>query len=153
MKARILTGSLALLPEANALAVQGNAELLAKGLNDSRMQVSQSDQCVLLKVYVDRDLVPAGIITFTVDSARAFVWVQLSYVVEQYRGQGIYRMMYEAVRAIAKAHRCRSIEGATHVKNTAMRSVAKKMGRREEFVMLVDDIEIEPEEPVLHLPE
>lgn len=145
MKARVVTGPVSLFPEAVVLIISGQADLLARGLADSRLEISQAWQCVMVKVDRDRDLVPAGIIAFTVDEARSLVWVQMSFVVPEFRGQGVYRFMYEALRTIAKQHRCRTIEGATHVNNTVMRSVAKKVGRVEQCVVMVDELEIEPE--------
>jgi GNAT superfamily N-acetyltransferase len=145
VKARIVTGPVSLFPEAVVLIVSGQADLLARGLADSRLEISQAWQCVMVKVDRDRDLVPAGIIAFTVDEARSLVWVQMSFVVPEFRGQGVYRFMYEALRAIAKQHRCRTIEGATHIKNTVMRSVAKKLGRTECAIILTEEIDIEPE--------
>lgn len=145
-KARFMIGSLALFPEACVLALQGVVELNAKGLADSRFETCLHWECVLVKMPVGHDLVPAAVLCFTHDAPRALLWVQLSYVAEQFRGRGVYKAAYAALRQIAQHRTCRSIEGATHVKNTAMRTVAKRMGRREEFVILVDDIEIVPNE-------
>lgn len=149
MKTRILIGSLSLFPEANLLALRGQMELSSKGLADSRMDLHGQWECVLVKICdpstSGRDYVPAGLIAFTHDTPRALLWVQLSYVAEEYRGRGVYKLAYMALRTIAIARTCRSIEGATHIKNLAMRTVAKRMSRREEFVVLVDDVELKPE--------
>lgn len=145
-KARVFLGSLALFPEAGALAVAAQAELISKGFADSRVDISSSWQCVMVKAEIaPREFIPAGMIAFMIEEPTGRLWVNLSFVVEQFRGRGVYRLMYEALRVVAKQKKCRTIEGATHVKNAAMRAVAKRVGRAEEFVVLVDNIDVEPE--------
>ena len=97
-KARYMIGSLALFPEACVLALQGIVELNAKGLADSRFETCLHWECVLVKMPVGHDLVPAAVLCFTHDAPRALLWVQLSYVAEQFRGRGVYKAAYAALR-------------------------------------------------------
>jgi len=145
MRARVLVGSLGLFPDASILAVRAQAELISKGFADSRAEISASWECVLVAVEQGREFVPAGMISFAHDAPIGRMWLQLSYVVEEYRGRGVYKLMYNAVRTIAQQRKCRTIESATHIKNTAMRAIGKKLGRTEEFVIMVDELELEPE--------
>lgn len=117
-----------------SLAVQGWAECVRLGYGDGTMNVQTSLNAIV--AHNDGARLPIGVMTFDYFPVDKRVWIYQSYVLPEYRGRGIYRQMYERLVAHAITLKARSIQSGTHSKNTAMRAVAKKMGRHEECVIL-----------------
>lgn len=141
---RILQGTVGQMPEACALLLDGQRELVAGGLSDMRVQIFPGMTCLLASVTTNgRDFVPSGVMAYYHDEAQSRMWIEMSYVPAEARGQGIYKTMYAALKRMAIEKRCRSIESGTHVKNTTMRAVYKRMGRQETFVYGTEQLDIE----------
>ena len=130
-------------PVAIELCLRGWNELFAKGLTDGRLVFHEGMSAIVANVLhgSGREHAAAGVILFGIEPQFKRCWLTLSYVREEYRGNRLYTAMYEALRGEARRLGINSIESATHVRNAAMRAVAKRQGRAEEFVILVDRIE------------
>ena len=128
-------------PQAIELCLRGWNELFAKGLTDGRLAFHAQMSAVVANAANGRDYEPAGVVLFGLEPEFKRCWITLSYVKEEYRGRGVYSAMYVGLRAEALRMGIRTIESATHIRNQAMREVAKRQGRLEEFVILVDRIE------------
>jgi GNAT superfamily N-acetyltransferase len=128
-------------PAAIELCLRGWNELFVKGLTDGRLVFHAGMSAMVARVANGRDMETAGVLLFGLEPEFKRCWVTLSYVREEYRARGIYTAMYEAMRGEAKRMGVRSIESATHVRNVAMRAVAKRQGRAEDFVILIDRLE------------
>ena len=128
-------------PAAIELCLRGWNELFAKGLTDGRLVFHERMSAMVAHAQNGRDFETAGVVLFGLEPEFKRCWVTLSFVKEEYRGRGIYTAMYVGLRAEALRMGLRTIESATHVRNVAMRAVAKRQGRPEEFVILIDRIE------------
>lgn len=123
------------------LAVRGWCETVERGFGDGNLNMNAGLNAMIGYAANGRDMLPVGVITWdATDSARA--WVYQSYVLPEFRGRGVYSAMWAALvdHAMRKLPKVRSIESATHIRNIAMREIAKKLGRREEAVILRFDI-------------
>ena len=128
-------------PVAIELCLRGWNELFAKGIADGRLAFHAQMSAIVANAADGRDFLPVGVILFGIEPEFKRCWLTLSYVKEEYRGHRYYTAMYEALRGEALRLGINSIESATHVRNAAMRAVAKRQGRAEDFVILVDRIE------------
>ena len=128
-------------PTGIALCLAGWNELFKKGLTDGRLAFHSGMSLIIANAANGRDYEPAGVMLFGLEPEFKRCWITLSYVKEEYRGHRYYTNMYEALRSEAMRMGMRSIESATHIRNQAMREVARRQGRLEEFVILVDRIE------------
>lgn len=128
-------------PAAIELCLRGWNELTAKGLGDGRLVFHSNMSAIVGYAANGRDQEAVGVILFGLEPEFKRCWLTLSYVREEYRARGVYAAMYEALRGETRRMGLRTIESATHVRNVAMRAVAKRQGRLEEFVILIDRIE------------
>ncbi len=128
-------------PVAIELCLRGWNELTAKGLGDGRLMFHSNMSAIVGYAANGRDQEAAGVILFGLEPEFKRCWVTLSFVKEEYRARGLYTAMYEVLRGEARRMGLRTIESATHVRNVAMRAVAKRQGRTEEFVILIDRVE------------
>lgn len=125
-----------------SLALRGWIEINDAGLHDGTMNVHAGLHAIIGHAQNGRDMLPVGVITFDHDVNFNRVWIFQSYVVPEFRGRGVYTAMWaKLVEHSAEKLHVRSIEGATHVRNSAMRAVAKRMGRVEEAVILKFSLE------------
>lgn len=122
------------------LAVRGWCDVVERGLGDGSLNMSSSLKAVIGYAANGRDMLPVGVITW--DSEGARIWVYQSYVQPEFRGRGVYIAMWHALvdHVTKEFPKARSIESATHIRNLAMREIAKKLGRREEAITLRYDI-------------
>lgn len=72
------------------------------------------------------------------DSRR--IWLQLGYMLPEFRGRGIYSYLWSALILKAQEMKCPQIQSATNVNNYHMREVAKAQGRVEFAVSLRFDV-------------
>lgn len=128
-------------PRAVQLCLNGWNDLFVRGLTDGRLVFHDGMSAIIGFTQNGKDEVTAGVVLFGVEREFKRTWITLAYVHDEFRGRGVYRAMYDAVRALSKASGVRSIEYATHLRNDRMRNVSKRMGCAEEFVILVDRIE------------
>lgn len=130
-------GRLGLNADGMQLAVAGWLDVEQRGYGNGRMPLF-ADRCAFL-VYAPngQELVLAGLIAFTVDTELNRVWVDLSYVRPEFRGQSLYTMLWDTLVRYATTAGIDTIESATSANNTVMRAVAKKQHRQEAAVQLV----------------
>lgn len=128
-------------PAAIELCLRGWNEMFAKGLTDGRLIFHERMSAMVAHAANGRDFEAAGVILFGLEPEFKRCWITLSFVREEYRARGIHTAMYVGLRAEAMRMGVRSIESAVHVRNVAMRAVAKRQGRAEDFVILIDRIE------------
>lgn len=141
---QILQGTIGQMPDAFTLSLLGQLELTTKGLADHRSQVYAAQACLLARATTNgRDYQPAGVMVYRHDVDGGVTYIELSYVAPEMRGQRIYSALYAALRKLAIEKKCRTIYAGTHVKNQSMRAIAARMGRRETWVMFLDEIEPE----------
>lgn len=68
------------------------------------------------------------------------IWLQLGYVLPEFRGRGIYSALWKALVAKAQEMKCPQIQSAAAFNNHRMRDVAKAQGRVEFAVNLRFDV-------------
>lgn len=122
------------------LAVRGWLDNVENGLSDGTLNMTGAMQAVVGYAPNGRDMLPVGVITFTVELG--YVWVSQSFVMKDFRGRGVYTAMWSALykHVFEELPAVRSIRSATGVKNKVMRQIAHKQGRREEAIILHLDI-------------
>lgn len=119
------------------LAVAGWAECQEKGWGDGTLNIFSDIKAFLARVRVGQEIVPAGVLTFDYQPPFKRVWIYQSYVIPEMRGRGVYTAMFNKLVEYSIADlKAVSIQSGTHVRNTAMRAIAKKQGRYEECVTL-----------------
>lgn len=119
------------------LAVRGWAECVEKGFGDGTLNVHASLHAFIAYAQNGREMIPAGVMTFDFDTSLKRVWIFQSYTLPEFRGRGIYNAMWASMVAHATENlKAVKIESGTHVRNSAMRAIAKKQGRDEEAVTL-----------------
>lgn len=64
-------------------------------------------------------------------------WIGMGYVAPSIRKEGHYTSLFNALVSKAQEEGVLTISGSTHVKNMAMREVARKQGRVETFVTCI----------------
>ena len=119
------------------LATLGWLECVEKGLSDGNPVMRIDQNAVLGYVKQGQERTPAGVITFEHVPHWKQVFIVQSYVLPQFRGQGVYSAMFNRLveHAIVDM-KATNIQSSTHVRNVAMRAIAKKQGRFEECVTL-----------------
>lgn len=122
------------------LAVRGWAEIDERGFSDGSMSVHASQHAFIAYAANGRDQLPVGVMTFAHDEDLKRVWVFVGYVIPEFRGQGIYNALWHRLVAHATELKVTSIQSGVHVRNSAMRAVAARQGRREDAVILRYDI-------------
>jgi len=119
------------------LAIRGWADCEERGLGDGTLNVHATMKAFLACAQNGREMIPAGVMTWEYDAALKRVWIYQSYVLPEFRGRGIYNLLWarmvEHAAIDLKAH---SIQSATHIRNSAMRAIAARQGRFEECVVL-----------------
>jgi len=122
------------------LALCAWLDIEGRGLGDGTMSVFSSSNALVGFAENGRDRVPAGVITFQHIPEGDKVWIYQGYVLPEYRGRGIYRAMWNELVLKSLELKVSKIEGATHVRNKAMRDVARKLGRTETHIVLTFDV-------------
>lgn len=118
-----------------ALAMHAWADLEERGLGDGSMSVYTSLNAFVAYANNGSDVVPAGVLTFEHQEHANKIWIYSGFVLPQFRGAGIYRSLWNELVLKAMELKVAKIEGATHMRNTAMREVAKHLGRTETYVV------------------
>lgn len=124
-------------PQAIALCLRGWNELFNKGLTDGRLVFHDGMSAIIGHAANGRDFIAAGVLLFGIEREFKRCWLTLSYVEPEFRGRGVYRGMWESLTSVTKANGVQTIEYATHLRNSAMREISKRMFCAEEFVILV----------------
>jgi GNAT superfamily N-acetyltransferase len=94
-------------------------------------------------VLAEIDGAPAGglMITFEWSDWRnaVFWWIQSVYVLPEFRGQGVYRSLYEGVRAMARqSGDCCGFRLYVEKSNTAAQAVYAKLGMDESHYLMFE---------------
>lgn len=87
-----------------------------------------------------RDLLPAGVMTYDVIENTNEFFIYQSYVLEEFRGRGLYTAMWNSIVAKGIQDKVHRIKSATSMRNIAMRSIAQRQGRVEEAVTLTFEL-------------
>lgn len=123
------------------LAMRGWADCTEKGLGDGTLNVYASLKAFVAYAPNGRDQVAVGVVTFDHLPTEKRVWLYQAYTLPEFRGRGIYRALWEKlVEHSITVLKASSIQYGTHVRNTAMRAVAKKLGQYEESVVVRFDL-------------
>lgn len=124
-----------------ALAMRCWADIEERGLGDGTLSVYADSHAFVGYARNGRDMLPAGVITFSHEPQADRVWIHQGYVAPEFRGRGVYGALWRTLVEHAGKLRAATIMSATHVRNEAMRAVARRQGRMEAAVMLRYDLE------------
>ncbi|MGJ5149834.1 GNAT family N-acetyltransferase [Bradyrhizobium sp. HKCCYLR1023] len=83
---------------------------------------------------------PVGVIVWDDQPKQGRIWLQLGYVVPEWRGRGVYSRLWIELTQKARELKRSAIWSATGTGNATMRAVAKAQGRREVAVSLRYDV-------------
>jgi GNAT superfamily N-acetyltransferase len=70
---------------------------------------------------------------------KVFWWIQSVYVRPEFRGQGVYRSLYEGVKTMAKASDCCGFRLYVENTNEAAQAVYKKLGMEQSHYLMFED--------------
>lgn len=119
------------------LAIRGWADCMERGLGDGTLNVHSGLKAFVAFAMNGREQLPVAVTTFDYDKDLKRVWIFQSYTLPEFRGRGCYNALWSALVAHAiQELKASSIQSATHVRNIAMREIAKRQGRFEECVVL-----------------
>lgn len=120
-------------------AIHVHAEMLKEGVCDPNwLMIDWNDGAVV--AYLDEPTAireiqrPIGIITYTLIQYRKELLIKLGSVALQWRRQGVYRMMWQELVAVARECGYGTITSAIRLDNQAARLMALSLGRVEESV-------------------
>lgn len=118
------------------LAIRGWAECVEKNLGDGTLNVYWSHKAFVAYAMNGKEQLPVAVMTWEHIEHTKTLWVNQSYTIPEFRGRGCYNALWNAVVAKAIELKVTSVQSGTHIRNEAMRKIAKKQGRYEEFVTL-----------------
>ena len=107
------------------LLVRGWAEISAASLTNGGICIAWDHEALVALV----DDTPAGVLSYNFSEWQNCFWVNLGYVLPEYRKQGVYRALWAELITRAQTAGALTIEGSTHVDNKALQRVASKLGR------------------------
>lgn len=117
------------------LAIRGWLELEEQYLGYGTFGIGTDSNAFIGYAMNGREQLPVGVMAWSFYKNDKRVWIAMSYVLPEFRGRGVYSAMWaRMVEHAATELKAATIESGTHVKNTAMRAVARKQGRFEESV-------------------
>lgn len=127
------------------LAVRGWLDCVERGFGEGALNIGWDQKAYVAFAPTNlsergRGMVPVGVCTFEYMAPFKKVWIAQSYVIEPYRGLGIYRMLWERVVLKAIELKAVKVESGTHPLNTTMRAIARKLGRVETGITLTYDV-------------
>lgn len=123
------------------LALKAQLEIIELGRSELMLNVFWDHQAIVAFVEEPTAAIrPVGVLTWKQDQWAKQIAIALGYVEPEYRGQGIYRTLWDALIHKAQALDLRHIVSGTHVDNVEMRRVAVSQGRREFGVYLGYDV-------------
>lgn len=123
-----------------ALAMRGWADVEERGFGDGLLNVYATLNALVGYAENGRDQVPAGVITFEHQEHLNRIWIYQGFVLPEFRGRGVYRLMWNELVLKALELKAAKIQSATHVRNIAMRAVSKKLGRVEDLIGMTFDV-------------
>lgn len=85
-------------------------------------------------VYATHNDKIVGFIIFDyLDDAVKTAWIIFGWIDDNYRKNGIYKLLHDRLEAVAKASGSRRVSSLIHVNNTAMIAVSEKLGKKPNF--------------------
>jgi GNAT superfamily N-acetyltransferase len=128
---------------AAVLATRGWLEDVERGLGEDTINVAWDQQAFVgfAGAAGGGERTAVGVITWAHIEWRRELFVHQSYVLPPWRRRGIYTALWGTVVEKARELKVAKICSITHVDNTAMRAAAQVLGRREEGIVLVFDLE------------
>lgn len=123
-------------PQVGPLVLRAYVDLFDRGLFDGPFTVKPDHHALLIEREVARDLVPAAVAVFMVAVETRVLWVDLLYVKEEFRGQGLCKRLIAGLNDIGRQSEVLELQYGVDLKNTAMRSVAKRLGHSEFAVLM-----------------
>lgn len=75
-----------------------------------------------------------AIVSYYVQEHCRSLYMVLGWTNPQYRGIGMFRILFKEIQAIAREKDCRTIEFGTNIKNKGMRKIAEHMGFQAEAI-------------------
>jgi GNAT superfamily N-acetyltransferase len=108
------------------ILVKAWAELLEKGFISSSVPVGAEHEVFAAKA----DGTIVGVITFYKAEWHNCMWLQLGYVLPEYRNRGIYRKLWNHLVEHSKTQGVATIDGGVDINNTEMLKVAERLGRK-----------------------
>lgn len=70
---------------------------------------------------------------------QVFWWIQSVYVLPEFRGQGVYRSLYEGVKAMAREQNCCGFRLYVEHSNEAAQAVYAKLGMERSHYLMFED--------------
>lgn len=129
-------------PQVGPFVLRAYVDLFDRGLFDGRFTVKPDHHALLIEREVARDLVPAAVAVFMVAVETRVLWVDLLYVKEEFRGQGLCKRLIAGLNDIGRQSEVLELQYGVDLKNTAMRSVAKRLGHSEFAVLMKGGMEL-----------
>lgn len=124
-------------PQVGPFILRAYVELFDRGYFDGRFTLKPDHHVLFVEHSKGRDeFTPAAAAVFMVAAETRVLWVDLIYVREEFRGQGLCKGLIGKLRDLGRQNDCLELQYGTHPANTAMRSVAKRLGHSE-FGVLV----------------
>lgn len=130
-------------PQVGPFVLRAYVDLFDRGLFDGRFTVKPDHHALLIEREVSRaELVPAAVAVFMVAAETRVLWVDLLYVKEEFRGQGLCKRLIAGLNDIGRQNEALELQYGVDLKNTAMRSVAKRLGHSEFAVLMKGGMEL-----------
>lgn len=125
-------------PRAAQFAMLGWLEMIEKGYIDGLADLAFhiNMPCGVASVHGAGEPMPAGVMVYSIDATLGRIWIDMSWTAHEYRGQGVYTAMWQAMIANARSLGMSKIQSATSIRNEGMRRIAKKQGRIERVIQL-----------------
>lgn len=130
-------------PQVGPFILRAYMDLFDRGFFDGRFTLKPDHHVLFIERQVVRDdFMPAAAAAFMVAAETRVLWIDLLYVREEFRGQGLCRRMVSDLAALGRQNDCLELQYGTHSTNTAMRSVAKRLGHREFGILIKGSVDI-----------
>lgn len=118
------------------VAIKAWLEIEQSGHGDGEQLISWNHPAFI--AWDERDKKVCGILTYRPKSDDHVIHIQIGYIEPSYRRLGIYSLLWHALCEQAKKLEAKQITGIMHSENTAMRTLAAKLGRQERPLVQCD---------------
>ena len=122
----------AMLPAAKAWVEMMDLELADPGV----LMLNWDDNAILASY----EGTARGVLVWQKADWSKAAFTKIAWTAPEYRRQGVYRALWNALVEKCSELKLRRIEGATMLNNTAMRATASALGRREGAIGLLFDL-------------
>lgn len=116
------------------LAMLGWVDVFERGLGERTCNVYSNLKGLVAFAPNGKDLIPAGVMTYDHTEHNNEIFIYQSYVIPEFRGIGCYTALWNAMVAKGIELKAAKICSATSMRNSAMRAIAARQGRTEDFV-------------------